>query len=121
MKLYAVRLMDTCEAVGVFWAPDVDELWVMVDAAADPGQCEFCLLKGIAAILWEGRTEARFGKAAPDDEEGLSSILEDATLEWSLGDMVWDEGARWKRLPLFDEPGGGFDIIKRERKDRRSC
>ena len=42
MKLYAVRMIETCQPVGLFWAKDVSDLVVAIDFddVMSPTRCE---------------------------------------------------------------------------------
>lgn len=57
MKLYLVRLIESQEAVGIFWSSGGDELWWQADQVVAPGRCEWTIIRGSAGIIWPGNAD----------------------------------------------------------------
>jgi hypothetical protein len=55
MKLYVVRQTYDKQAVGIFWATDLDDLIFAVDAVTETVFCEFHYVHNSGALVWEGR------------------------------------------------------------------
>ena len=86
MKLYLVRLIENQEAVGIFWSSGGNDLWWEVDEVTAPGDCEWVVVKGNAAVIWPARGADRMG-VDPDDEVGGFS-MDGAEASESLGAYV---------------------------------
>ena len=54
MKLYAVRMIETCQPVGLFWAKDVSDLVVAIDFddVMSPTRCEYLTIETTGALVW---------------------------------------------------------------------
>jgi hypothetical protein len=65
-KVYIVRVIDSHEPVGVFWAASLWELSVAVDAAIRPNDCEYAQLPEGEGMSLEG--EAELGSGNPWDQ-----------------------------------------------------
>jgi hypothetical protein len=51
MAVYLVRTIDEHDLVGIFNAPNLDELALVVDECLDPGDCEYQRM-GTGGIMW---------------------------------------------------------------------
>jgi hypothetical protein len=51
MPCYLVRIIDSKEAVGIFYVADIDELCEVIDEATDPGICEYALMPH-GGVMW---------------------------------------------------------------------
>jgi len=73
VKLYAVRLAATKEAVGFFFDTDERGLRYSVDAVTDTSACEYRHLTKPGAIVWDDPTPLKFHDKNPhldgDDSE----------------------------------------------------
>lgn len=108
MLLYAVRLIEDQQPVGLFWTPDLGCLWELVDTVCDPGACEYKPISRPAVIAWNHATTAKFGVQVSPDDEGDNDITpeEEANIEllyrgisfeFALEDfMGLDEVKKWK-------------------------
>jgi len=54
MKLYAVRMIENCQPVGLFWAKDVSDLVVAIDFddVMSPTGCEYLTIETTGALVW---------------------------------------------------------------------
>jgi len=111
MRLFAVRLIETKQAVGFFWAPDPIALWQMIDSVCDPSECECHPIKDSAAITWQGQVKATLGGGnVRQDEAGepsaLNELRRELSFDYALEDFVMGEvDTEWKKVPPADEPG----------------
>ena len=100
MKLFAVRGVDDKEAVGFFWAPDLETLSFMVDAITDPGTCEYCPVDAPAAVTWPDDAPA-MGVEREDVEDEISdreAMERGASFEFALEDILYGEITSWTNL-----------------------
>ena len=102
LKLFAVRGVDDKEAVGFFWAADLETLSFMVDAVTDPGSCEYCLIDSPAAVMWLGAAPA-MGVEREDVEDEISdreALERGASFEFALEDLLYGYGEilRWTEM-----------------------
>jgi hypothetical protein len=116
LKLFAVRVVDDKQAVGFFWAPDLESLWWMIDEITDPGACECGLVDGPAAVTWAGQVPA-MGVEREDVEDETSDrevLAREASFDYALGDVLYDSMKGWTRMPYTPEPGAGLPQILRK-------
>ena len=59
MSTYGVRLSEGHQAVGIFWAESLYELFWAIDECWDPQECEIKKLKA-GGIMWKGKTDIQF-------------------------------------------------------------
>jgi hypothetical protein len=102
LKLFAVRGVDDKQAVGFFWAPNLETLSFMVDAVTDPGTCEYCLVDAPAADVWLDDAPA-MGVERKDVEDEISdreALERGASFEFALEDVLYgyDETLSWTEL-----------------------
>ena len=104
MPLYAVRLIENKEAVGVFYVDAVSDLSHYVDECTDPGACEYKRLPH-GGLYW-GRPDCRVW--APIAAEGQDIInperdVPEESCYW--GDVLYGD-APWKPIikPLPPAP-----------------
>ena len=100
LKLFAVRGVDDKEAVGFFWAPDLETLSFMVDAATDPGTCEYCIIDAPAAVMWLGDAPA-MGVEREDVEDQISdreAMARGVSFEFALEDVLYGEIVSWTEM-----------------------
>jgi hypothetical protein len=111
MRLFAVRLIETKQAVGFFWAPDPIALWQMIDSVCDPSECECRQINDRAAITWQSQVKATLGGGNGLHDEKLKSstlneLQRELSFDYALEDFVMGEvDTEWKRVPSADEPG----------------
>ena len=116
LVLFAVRCVDTKEAVGLYWAPDLETLWWMVEAIIDPHDCEYCVVDAPAAITWPGKVPA-IGVEREEDDESIEALSRDLSFEFALSDVLHCEIIKsWIKMPSAPEPGEKYPKILREWK-----
>src|SRR2546430_13753056 len=114
LKLFAVRGVEDKEAVGYFWAPDLETLWWMIDEVTDPGTCECGLVDGPAAVTWV-RDAPAMGVEREDIEDEIDdreALARGASFHYAREDVLYRVVKGWTRIP--DEPGGSLPEILRE-------
>ena len=98
LKLFAVRGVDDKQAVGFFWAPDLETLSPMVDAVRDPGTCEYCLVDEPAAVMWPGDAPA-IGVEREEEEDEISEALSrGASFEYGFEHVLFGK-TNWTKMP----------------------
>jgi hypothetical protein len=104
LNLFAIRGVEKKEAVGLFWAPDLETLWWMVDEVTDPEVCEYCVVDAPAAITWPGDAPA-IGVGREDVEDEISEALScGASFEFALADVLYGEIIKgWIQMPSAPE------------------
>ena len=99
MNVYLVRAVDRKEAVGVFWARNVAELWDVVDEITDPSDCECARITKDdepGGIAWAGRTALTF-PPAPEPDDDIDLRMTETSATWSLMSAILDaDELRWK-------------------------
>ncbi|WGS18964.1 MULTISPECIES: hypothetical protein [unclassified Bradyrhizobium] len=116
LVLFAIRCVDTKEAVGLYWAPDLETLWWMVEAIIDPDDCEYCVVDAPAAITWPGKVPA-IGVERGEVDEDIEALSRDVSFEFALSDVVGGEIIKgWIRMPSAPEPEEEYPEILREWK-----
>tara|TARA_R110000868_G_scaffold402329_1_gene678562 strand:- start:554 stop:871 length:318 start_codon:yes stop_codon:yes gene_type:complete len=74
MSAYGVRLSEDHQAVGIFWAESLNDLFWAIDECCDPNECEIKKLKA-GGIMWEGKVSMKF----PDNGHGPHLTFDDAS------------------------------------------
>jgi hypothetical protein len=103
MPAYLVRAIKDHDLVGVFVAPSVLQLALLIDEVTDPEICEYQRL-GSRGIIWTGPATSVPIKTSEDDdeitEEGIPWAEACFTEMW--GSAVYDFGAKakWRRSIL---------------------
>src|SRR5262245_32877158 len=64
MKLYAVRMIETCQPVGLVWAKDVSDLVVAIDFddVMAPTRCEYLTIETTGALVWYDHESWQLGE-----------------------------------------------------------
>ena len=79
MKLYAVRMIENCQPVGLFWAKDVSDLVVAIDFddVMSPTRCEYLTIETKGALVWYDHEPWQLGEppGEADDLRRLSNAL----------------------------------------------
>lgn len=118
MRLFAVRMKKDRQAVGIFWADTLGDLWWMVDHVCDPGHCEYHPINERAALVAAKADSPPLGVEQKLDDGGNllgPNLIHSLTPEFALYDYFYEQVDKgWKPLPYFGEPGGGFDLLKKE-------
>ena len=116
LVLFAIRCVDTEEAVGLYSAPHLETLWWMVEAIIDPHDCEYCVVDAPAAITWPGKVPA-IGVEREEDDESIEALSRDLSFEFALSDVLHCEIIKsWIKMPSAPEPGEKYPKILREWK-----
>ena len=117
MKLFAVRGIEDHEAVGLFWAPDIETAWFMIDEITDPGTCEYCLVDAPAAVTWSGLAP-KMGVERVDEEDETDdreAFAREASFDYAFDDVLYRKIIKgWTKVPYTAEPDGGFPSILKE-------
>jgi len=110
-QLYAVRMIENREAVGLFWCARRD-LWWAVDEVTDPGVCEFVAVRGDASVQFPARGADVF------DPETSEDFVTSPVFSEALYDAF---GRKWRKLPYATEAGGGVHAMVEAVKRRRAA
>ena len=75
MKLYAVRMIETCQPVGLFWAKDVSDLVVAIDFddVMSPTRCEYLTIETTGALVWYDHESWQLGEP-PGEVDDLAAL-----------------------------------------------
>src|SRR5258708_5584258 len=113
MPAYLVRLCDTRDLVGFYFADDPDELEIIVDECTDVPDCEYFELP-TGGIMWESPAidiPIEIEKSVPDDDEDAVPELpwSGASLSESWWSVLYGRaGVSWTRFvpedPLKPRP-----------------
>lgn len=107
MLVYVVRVKDTKELVGVFWASDIYEMWCVVDEKVSPTCCEYRSARPGGVYC--------FSKLPPmasldvvsdlDAEDYETRCAAVSWCEWTLKDIFEDtvKGRKWRDFPSFED------------------
>lgn len=98
MNVYLVRMVDGKEAVGIFWARNLDDLWLVVDEITNPGDCECAKITKTGeagGVAWAGRTELTF-PPAPEPDDDVDLRMAETSTTWSLcASILHADKLRW--------------------------
>jgi hypothetical protein len=119
LNLFAIRGVEKKEAVGLFWAPNLETLWWMVDAVTDPEVCEYFVIDAPAAITWPGDAPAigvEREEEEDEDEDEISQTLScGASFEFALADVLYAEIKEgWIQMPSAPESLEETPLILKE-------
>jgi hypothetical protein len=97
MKLYAVRMIETCQPVGLFWAKDVSDLVVAIDFddVISPTRCEYLTIETTGALVWYDHESWQLGEppGEADDlaafEQRVEQVLENISFDGSLFALIY--------------------------------
>ena len=105
MTFYAVRIKEDHEAVGLFTAETLKDLWWIADQVCDPGVCQYRILIN-CGIVWTNPTGWCLPEIRKSDEEDDNPIFVGASMDDSLWEYLnvtdkelSDEG--WKDMEPF--------------------
>lgn len=108
MKLYAVRMLEEHQAVGLYWCRSAEELNFLVDEMLNSWECEYKIINKPCAFVWPFTTHVNMGDAVhfvDIDEDGGQSIEEH--LDKVTGDM------RFGSFELFHDDDPLHDLFGR--------
>ena len=113
MPTYLVRTIKGHDLVGVFVAPNVFALALLVDECTDPGDCEYQRMKP-GGIMW---TSPAVVVPIADDEEDEDFTSEDPipwpavslTESWWNSFYGWSAKGRWRPIEFNVEDLYGID------------
>ena len=107
MPAYFVRVIDTHDLVGFFFARDLEELAIIIDEATDPIDCEYLRI-GSGGIMWSSPAVAvPITWSSEDDHDSLGDL---DPIPWSGASVTeewWDDvyrsnDAKWRPVvPRF--------------------
>jgi len=97
MKLYAVRMIETCQPVGLFWAKDVSDLVVAIDFddVMSPTRCEYLTIETTGALVWYDHESWQLGEppGEADDlaafEQRVEQVRENMSFDGSLFALIY--------------------------------
>jgi hypothetical protein len=92
MKLYAVRLIENKESVGIFHCVEED-LFMMVDEVASPYQCESTVIRGRASVVWDTPGSSIWDDSEEDEHQENPMAL--ASLGSELQEKIFT-AKKWK-------------------------
>lgn len=90
MKFYLVRVQETREAVGFFWARDNAELCMLVDEIMNPDDAEAREIGVGGGIRWSGKVPYTFPHAPPKSPDDDDFSLDDIGLSEHLLHILID-------------------------------
>lgn len=117
MKLFAVRGIGDNQAVGLFWAPNIDVAWWMIDEVTDPGTCEYCLVDAPAAVTWPSDVPKMGVERAELEDEihDREALAREVSFEYAIDDVLFRKIIKgWIKVPDAPESGEEFPGILRE-------
>ena len=102
MKLYAVRMIETCQPVGLFWAKDVSDLMVAIDFddVMSPTGCEYLTIETTGALVWYDHEPWQLGEppGEADDlaafEQRVEQVHENISFDGSLFALIYKGAAQ---------------------------
>lgn len=108
MSGYLVRLTDTKDLVGIFWADRLSDLFWLVDECTDPYGCEYTRVKP-GGIYWGTYAVA---VPIPVDDDGEPLAGDDGwRTRWEPSDDVWaalhDGKRKWHPVPGLENGYAG--------------
>ena len=101
MSAYLVRVQNTHELVGIFWANNLVDLGWTIDEALDPSECEYKKLK-FGGIYWGSSVDVTLPLKLSDDDESdpVTEVIKVAGApnisEYLLMDLLSEKG--WKNF-----------------------
>lgn len=103
MSVFAVRIAESFEVVGLFSATSITRLRDVVDECTDPGICEYVRLSSLGGAFVPHRTKAQWPPRSTIDDElhaDDGSPFNDAVIS-DLWLIDINEG-RWKSLGAME-------------------
>ncbi len=105
MSTYLVRTIDEHDLVGIFVAPDLRTLALLIDECTDPGVCEYQRMKP-GGIMWTSPAVAVPVELADDDDDAVN--FEDPipwsavslTESWWDSFYAWTNSGKWRPVPF---------------------
>jgi hypothetical protein len=102
MKLYAVRMIETCLPVGLFWAKDVSDLAIAIDFddVMSPTRCEYLTIETTGALVWYDHESWQLGEppGEADDlaafEQRVEQVRENISFDGSLFALIYKGEAK---------------------------
>lgn len=100
-----VRYKESKELLGLFWGPNMEELWWSVDEYTDPFECEYSKTNRRGGNLFVSndidsrKYERGAAEEFPDDECDEIYTLHMSPGEGASNDLA---GPRWKSFEPFD-------------------
>ena len=102
MKLYAVRMIETCQPVRLFWAKDVSDLMVAIDFddVMSPTRCEYLTIETTGALVWYDHEPWQLGEppGEADDlaafEQRVEQVRENISFDGSLFALIYKGAAQ---------------------------
>ena len=129
IRVFAVRIIDGHEIVGIFMANNLVELWDWVDHVTDPGECEYAPIDKAGGILWEGRAvsvgdELTGEPDEIDDNHPGVALFNGASIDGDIDDVLFpfmpSRKKTWKKLVYADEKGSSlFEIYEKAKANDR--
>src|SRR5262249_6016639 len=102
MKLYAVRMIENRQPVGLFWAKDVSDLVVAIDFddVMSPTRCEYLTIETKGALVWYDHEPWQLG--GPPGEAGdlaafeqrVEQVRENISFDGSLFALIYNGEAQ---------------------------
>ncbi|MBP1297480.1 hypothetical protein [Bradyrhizobium elkanii] len=103
MPIYLVRTIKNHDLVGVFAAPSVLDLALLLDEALDPGGCEYQRLPP-GGIMWEQRAITIPIEQSEEDEEKDAEDVPWSearfTEDWETALYGMGKAARWTKIDV---------------------
>jgi hypothetical protein len=128
MIIVYVREIETKQFTGLFWAPNHDELWWLVDQYGDPSGFEYCKVdkRGGSIVLsdnentdvWMKDDDKPFDENHvendDEDDEGPFRSFSASFDEYAISSLEKSKKMNWKRFDFADVGHGGVAQIFRE-------
>src|SRR5262249_7597339 len=119
MKLYAVRMIENRQPVGLFWAKDVSDLMVAIDFedVASPTRCEYLTIETTGALVWYDQESWRLGEppGEADDlaafEQRVEQVRDNINFAGSLFALIYNGEAlgSWQSFGAVAQPRDSRD------------
>lgn len=90
MAVIAVRMKETHEAIGFFWAEGLRDTYWLIDECVDPAQCEYAVLRR-GGVFWQGTApNTAWPVQSVDDEVSMNGLsFCDSTNSVFLDKLDW--------------------------------